>query len=145
MDWIPVDRLSSAIVELAGIGVVVGEEESSTQILHCVNPKRVMWEDALLPVVLSRLQQKASGGKAVRAVGLEEWVGALRTAAAKASKADEVRISAFKLVSFLSSLVQGHARPEFETTETTNRSKVLRGLQEVGDEWMNIWLDQWGY
>ncbi|OIW22562.1 acetyl-CoA synthetase-like protein [Coniochaeta ligniaria NRRL 30616] len=145
VDWIPVDRLSSVIVELAGIESVDDEEKNSPRIFHCVNPSRVRWQDALLPVIRSRLEQGVSGGETVKTVELEEWVDALRIAAGEASRSDEARISAFKLVSFLSSLVQGHARPEFETIETSKHSKALTELQAVGEEWMNIWLDQWGY
>lgn len=120
-------------------------EEHGSRIFHCVNPNRVRWEDTLLPAVQARLSQELSSGRNMRVVGLDEWVDALKKAASKVGRKDEANVSAFKLIAFLASLPQGYARPEFDTVGTKKASKGLKSLPEVGAEWMNIWLDQWGY
>ena len=143
IDWIPVDHLSSTILELAGIGAT--EPLDSSRIFHCVNPSRVRWKDALLPIVQSRLGQRVSLNGNIEIVSLDEWLDALKKAASKVDSKDEAKVSAFKLVPFLASLSQGYARPEFDTTATRMASQGLNSLAHVGAEWMNIWLDQWGY
>ena len=142
IDWIPVDHLSTIILELAGISTTnAPREDSGLRVFHCVNPNRVLWKDALLPVIQSRLARKNN----VAIVSLKQWIEALEKAANEVNTAEEAKVSAFKLVPFLASLPQGHARPEFDTSKTRKESLRLRELPKAGAEWTNSWLNQWGY
>lgn len=145
VDWIPVDLLSSIILELAVDSPNKGDHETGqAKIVHAVNPHKVQWHETVLPVLLSRLTSKSVTGP-MKVVSMAEWVESLRSASLVASEEDEAAISAFKLIPFLSALAQGDARPTFETVKTAKLSKGLRELEPVGERWVNSWLDQWGY
>lgn len=146
IDWIPVDLLASIVLELAAIKPPgPGDHQTSHgQIVHAVNPSKVQWHDALLPVIAARLAL-TSKTTSMEIVPLTEWVEALKSASSVASEKEEASISAFKLVPFLSALAQGATRPTFETTNTAKLSKGLRQLEAVGENWANVWLTQWGY
>lgn len=153
LDWIPVDLLSGIILELAGIAGDVNPE-TPPPIFHTVNPEPAGWETALLQTVRNRItktQSQKGGSSSVEVVSLKDWVDSLKNAAA-AAEADTdseaaAQLSAFKLVPFFSSLVHSEAgpRPEFSTEVAGARSPSLRSLGAVRDEWMDLWMDQWGY
>ena len=139
------DILSGIILELAGIaGGAKGNE--APPIVHTVNPIAAEWESALLPTVCERLTRKAGTGS-VEVIELQEWVQLLSQAAAEADGPGPAaeQLSAFKLVSFVNSLVQSSARPVFSTATALTISPTLKKLGPVSEEWMTLWMNQWGF
>lgn len=138
------DTLSRILLELAGVaGEAPGDD--APPVVHAVNPAAAEWETALLPTVRERLARNKGGGGGVEVVGLREWVRLLTRAAAEADGAAAEQLSAFKLVSFVDSLVQSSARPVFSAATAAAVSPSLRDLGPVSREWMALWMDQWGF
>ncbi|KAF2095550.1 acetyl-CoA synthetase-like protein [Rhizodiscina lignyota] len=145
VDWIPVDILSSIIVELA---LQPSDDGEGGKVFHCVNPSPVPWEQRLLPVAQARLSQSL-GEKEVQAVPFDTWIEALRQKYENDdSKGAGRSLSAFSLLDFYTGLTGGGEKarkPLFETDQTRKQSKYLAELPGVTAEWMDIWLQQWGY
>ncbi|CAK7236186.1 putative NRPS-like protein biosynthetic cluster [Sporothrix eucalyptigena] len=137
VDWIPVDALAQILLEFAFV-----EAPSPTTLVHAVHPHAGTWTDALLPTVLSHLKKSNAD---VTAVPLDKWVARLTVDAAKATE-DASKLSAFRLVPFLTGLASTTAppRPHFDTTEAQKRSKTLQSLPAIAGDSMRIWLKQWG-
>ncbi|KAK7416594.1 hypothetical protein QQX98_005065 [Neonectria punicea] len=88
IDWIPVDHLSTVILELAEISSINKATDETPRIFHAVNPKRVKWSEALLHTVRKRIQAQ-SNKRAIEVVPLENWIEALKAAAQAADEKDE--------------------------------------------------------
>ncbi|KAI5857326.1 acetyl-CoA synthetase-like protein [Durotheca rogersii] len=145
VDWIPVDLLSSIILQLARVEPEDGAEHATgPQVFHAVNPQKTGWGQSLLPTVVSRLGTRSKTGS-VEIVPLEKWIEGLQSVVASPDSQGSDILSASKLIPFLAGLSRSSAGPEFETSEATRLSGRLRGLERVGSEWLDIWLDQWGY
>jgi hypothetical protein len=81
----------------------------------------------------------------MQVVSLQDWVEALNSASVGTSKDEVSKMSAFKLLKFLSSLTGGDIRPEFETVEAVRCSQGLRSLKPIEASAVKVWLSQWGY
>lgn len=137
VDWVPVDVLGQAVVEL-----VTTSSNLRTQgalIYHLVNPQQATWA-SLMPTVVEFL------GVDVEAVSLQAWVEALRESASE-TKLDDLSLNpAIKLLLFFESLVDIRSMPSLlDTSGATGASKALASLKPVGGEWMSNWMRQWGY
>ena len=155
MDWIPVDILSNILVELSGVGEsrppvheasephingirnVEVEPISTIPVYHAVNPEECEWAD-LVPTIQRHL------GASVRIVTWSEWVAALSQSQHQDSAMSLRENPGLKLLDFFVSLQSDAALPPLETERSTMRSGTLAGLKPVGEEWMEIWLKQWG-
>ncbi|RFU26072.1 hypothetical protein B7463_g10277, partial [Scytalidium lignicola] len=144
IDWIPVDILSEIIIQLA-----IGSKSSREgRIFHTVNPTKVTW-DTLLPVVLKRLRD-TNKGKEIKVIPWAEWLEGLSNHASEIQGKEAAGLSAIKLIDFFHSLNPvGEEEPElravFETSLTAANSDIFRELTPVNNDWMGIWLKQWGY
>ncbi|KAH7084377.1 hypothetical protein FB567DRAFT_629884 [Paraphoma chrysanthemicola] len=136
VDWIPVDILATAVLELALDG---REGAGQASVFHLVNPHRVRWESAVLPTVQTRLG-------ITKTVPIDIWVAMLETAAKEAGESPAAALSAFKLADFFKGLsIASTQRPGFETCSTCAASTTLHDVTPVQSEWVGVWLDQWGY
>lgn len=134
LDWIPVDLLSAALVELTLLPA-----EESARVYHAVNPKTCGWE-SLLHTVRSML-----GAEKVRIVPFGEWVQALRKSAPDTfKKQDFEKNPAIKLLDFFEGLPKAKV-PRLSTVETQKRSRVLREMRAVEAQDMERWMRQWGF
>ncbi|KAL8828602.1 MAG: hypothetical protein Q9170_006531 [Blastenia crenularia] len=134
LDWIPIDILSSILIELALL-----PRKGSARVYHAVNPRTYEWKD-LLPTVMDRLD-----GEKMKLISYGEWVDALRKSAAETfKKQDFGKNPAMKLLDFFEQLPSTKL-PRLSTAETQKRSKTLREMQaiEAGD--MGRWMQQWGF
>lgn len=80
-------------------------------------------------------------------VPFAEWLSALQASAALGTD-DVARNPGIKLLEFYGGMSEGAEEEEeamLETEETERRSASMRGLGAVGEEWMGIWLGQWGF
>ncbi|KAF5010120.1 hypothetical protein FDECE_3706 [Fusarium decemcellulare] len=144
IDWIPVDHLASIVLELAQIEPRSDKTpDTPGRIFHAVNPRRTRWSKALLPTVVDRLQAKSK--VKIETVPLADWVEALKAAVPEVDNKDEAAISAFKLVPFFEDLTLEGQRPVFQTVESQQQSRGIRELEAIGSQWIDSWLDQWGY
>lgn len=72
----------------------------------------------------------------------KDWVAALVHASQIQGLAE---VPGIKLIDFYKTLSADKPLPVLETTETIQKSSVLKGLGAVDEAWMGLWLDQWGY
>lgn len=144
IDWIPVDMLSTIILELA---FDPSRNEGKGRVFHCVNPSKTGWERGLLPTVRSSLEQSGPSGN-VRIVPLTDWLEAVKAASIMADNniKGAAKAQAFALIDFFSGLARPDSngkRAQFDTSVTTSRSHSLKSLPPVSADWMKIWLQQW--
>ncbi|KAF2104323.1 acetyl-CoA synthetase-like protein [Rhizodiscina lignyota] len=136
IDWVPVDILGQVLVEL----VLSPAKRSETafkghvEVLHAVNPTPATWSE-ILPEV-SRLFPHA------QVVEYEEWLAALENSAKETT--DTRANPAVKLLDFFRS-IRDSPSLEFETSQACNRSRMLSDMPKVNQEWMAMWMKQWGY
>ena len=140
VDWIPVDLLSSMVVQLA---TASNGDAGKLNVYHAVNPQGIDWS-ALVPAVAKRL------GKSVKLVSWAEWVELLRDSARAGSTAASLKQNpALKLVDYFESEAKAAARgekwPVLQTKETVKKSQTMAELQPVSEAWMGQWMDQWGF
>ena len=134
LDWIPVDLLSAALVELALLS-----REDSSRVYHAVSPRTCDWK-TLLPTVRDLL-----GAEKVRIVPFGDWVDALRKSARETfEKQNFDKNPAIKLLDFFEGLPAAQM-PRLSTAETQKRSRVLREMRAVDAEDMKRWMRQWGF
>jgi thioester reductase-like protein len=108
-------------------------------VYHLVNPHHTTWSNLL------RVVKVHFGDTAMETVSLKEWVETLSQSAACI---ENININpAIRLLDFYENLVSGYgkANPVFETKMTVGQSEELAGLEAVKLEWMELWLEQWGF
>ena len=116
-------------------------------VYHAANPHRMSYTGVLLPIIIGHLE--ASTGKQVQRVSFSEWVAALEKSSAQQAS-DPEENPASKLLTFFKDLQDKAIRfPDaktalLETRESCRVSESLRHCQGVREEWMEMWLEQWG-
>ena len=140
VEWIPVDILAQIVLELFN-PPASDDAEAVTQVFHVVNPSATEW-GALLPTVKKYL------GEGVETVSLGTWVSRLRAHADEGKELE--KFPAAKLLGFFEEVVvagekAGRVFPTMETGRATAGSKLLAELEAVGEEWMGLWMEQWGF
>ena len=121
---------------------------------HAANPHSTSYADTLLPVIIRHLE--ASTGKSLKVVSFTAWVDALEKSTKQVSRAESATDAAednpaAKLTTFFKELQDKAARfpdarsAKLETRETAKVSESLRDCEAVGEEWMGLWMRQWGY
>ena len=141
VDWVPVDLAAQILLELAGLTAPQIAEAATavprTQVYNLVNPTEAPWR----PLVRA-LQRRFPSSKVV---DYNEWLEADR-ASAKGDKADPAANPAIKLLEFFEGLGRvGGMTPAFEMRETAKRSRTMRVMQGVSEEWVDKWLSQWRF
>jgi hypothetical protein len=144
VDWIPVDILSSILLEFL-FAPANPSGPRSCQFHNCVNPNPVSWGADLLPTVVANLQGRAGERAQLSVVPYMEWLATAQSASDAATNipSHEKDARAFALLDFLSNLGQHEGRPRFLTNVARSVSPILRTLDPVNPTWMEIWLQQW--
>lgn len=111
----------------------------SAKVYHAINPNPTTWS-TLLPTIQSHFSNIP-----LEVVPLQEWIDALKLSAA--DSADVEANPAIRLLDFYQSLKDSeqYGNPVLETRETVRGSGTLGGLEKVRGEWMEVWLEQWGF
>lgn len=138
IDWLPVDLLSEAVVEL-GLLKDGSAPKNSASFFHAVNPKITTW-DALLPAIRKRLQEKT--GREIGVVPWADWVEAVRR-----TGQDGDGVAGVKLLDFYDALGAGGRESSsviYDTTATQKASAGIRNLTAVDEKMMVLWMQQWG-
>ncbi|KAI1166564.1 hypothetical protein F5B18DRAFT_54086 [Nemania serpens] len=140
VDWIPVDKLGEAIVELAIRPQELELElhpDAGATVYHAVNPHHTTWAE-LLPTITRHCSEK----KTVEIVSLATWIDALRESA---TKTDDIAANpAVKLLDFFESLADAGG-VLLSTERTVAASPTLSAVGPVRDYWMENWMRQWGF
>lgn len=143
VEWIPVDLLSTIVLELA-----FNHQDAYTQcqFYNCVNPKPVHWEKDLLPSVKASLQNGKCGAGTIKVAPFADWLAAAMVASGDTGPhLEEDHSSAFSLIDFFSGLGKQERRPRFLTEISSGVSLTLRELPPVSSAWMKLWLKQWNF
>ena len=141
LDWIPVDFLSTALVELTLL-----PRKESKQVYHLVNPQTCNWKTRLLPTIHRLLSLGAK--EEIQIVPFAAWVEALRNSIPETFQSQEFdKNPAINLVDFFEGLLPTSASklvPRLSTMETQKRSTALREMTAVQAGDMERWMRQWG-
>lgn len=159
IDWIPIDKLAVILVKiletasssththvLAGQHGMPTTSGSGTQVFHIVNPHTISWHTDLLPIMAVVLP-------GVRNVEYSEWVAALRASADEAIDPDgginEERLyrnPAIRLLEFYEGIEAAESKPPrmLSSVKAQEASASLSSIGPVREEWLRIWVRQWG-
>ncbi|KAL2808301.1 acetyl-CoA synthetase-like protein [Aspergillus granulosus] len=146
LDWLPVDVVSEALVDIAvEVDNVSNEGQLTTNYYHLTNPSVAPYQE-ILPLLVSRL------GNSGKVVPLTEWNDTLEKCAREGDQnwdpsAANTMASAAALLEFYRHLESKPHRPgqvRLDTTLISARIPSLRDLGAVSKVWMETWLDQWG-
>ncbi|CAH0052193.1 unnamed protein product [Clonostachys solani] len=147
-DWIPIDRLASMLTDIALLPPL---SANACRFYHLVNPTKTSW-GAIAPTIQERLTRTCSAE--IRICPLSEWVQLLeKTASLARTVADGPvvhsgrNLRGLKLIDFYRGLVAEaeSTQPIWLMEGALSASPNLRQLPAVGENWMTLWMKQWGY
>jgi len=145
VDWVPVEILSRTLVEL-GMNREEGGRptEEEAEALNLVNPRTIPWKE-LLPSFVSSIEKRSN--KQIDIISLESWLNKLRTLSEGLS-VDATELArtypGIKLQDFYEAfLLNGKEAVEWEIKHATAKSKTLREIPTVGNEWFEKWMEGW--
>ena len=145
--WVPVDSCATVINEL--VHELLARQSTSlssrkqvngvSKFFHITNPQSVSYK-SLLPTLWSYFPPST------RIVPFTHWVSLLRK-----RKTDVRDLPAVKLLDWFENLQNTMIRfpdarsPVFDTKRALRVCETLRALEGVTPEWINIWMEQWGF
>ena len=130
VDWIPVNKLSPIILELAFHDLP--DRANSPRYYNLVNPHPVPWTSLLGPMT-------AHCGPRSKTVPLQDWVRELQTL--DASDAAEVEAKpALKILGFFAAMAARGPVARYETEAAERASHSMAGLEAVSECLMRGWL-----
>ncbi|KAK0105234.1 hypothetical protein ONS95_004375 [Cadophora gregata] len=141
VDWVPVDLLSTIILELAErIVHHKSTKDQGTLVYNLVNPQTTTWS-SLLPTV-----QESIGVQKV--VSFSDWVQALQQSSTANNGAFVASNPGVKLLDFYHEIGEKESAVEGSRYAVDNLicdSKQASDLTAVSPEWMRLWLRQWSF
>lgn len=139
IDWIPVDILASAILDIVHftLATATTEENNKTSVYNILNPQPTPWP-SLINTVLSHLHPHN-----VQAIDLSAWIQLLE----QIPHDDVQQLSANPAVKILDfyracDKARGAAGVKYSTGRAVGASATMRGLMPVDEEWMGLWLER---
>ncbi|KAH6614388.1 hypothetical protein B0J18DRAFT_299914 [Chaetomium sp. MPI-SDFR-AT-0129] len=140
VDWIPIEGMASAVLELSGVISHASVEEIHGY-FHGVNPQHTQWS------ALADAVKQFYGGRIQKLVSLEEWVDALEKSQQSTENFDKnpgvKLLDTYK--AWVAAAKAGHGQVALDTSRTTSRSKTMREMRAITPELMNNWCRQWGF
>jgi thioester reductase-like protein len=135
INWIPVDRLATIMVELMHHGV----ENSIFEVYNMVNPHFASWSSLVRPI------EKRFGPQA-RIVPFCEWLDALKEIDINDPKQTSEK-PALKILDFYEALASGVGANSltYDTRHGQAGSRTMARLPAVKASWMSTWLQQWNF
>ncbi|KAL8643415.1 MAG: hypothetical protein Q9226_008395, partial [Calogaya cf. arnoldii] len=141
IDWLPVDKVSHILVEILVSSSKGGQNGagSGTLMYHVVNPNASSWS-TLAPDILRSYPKRHE----MRAVQYDEWVEALSNSAEEF--VDAARNPALKLLDFYREATKGNTKGPrmLPSHKTEAASRTLRSVGPVQQDWVQVWMNQWG-
>ncbi|KAL1965188.1 hypothetical protein VTN77DRAFT_5942 [Rasamsonia byssochlamydoides] len=165
IDWLPIDTLAKVVVNI-GLHAAAAEdlpdpetEPEPVVVLHPLNPHRTSWE-ALVPSIITSLQQHASPETTIEIVSPAEWLAKLRASAVSLMQgndaSEEAREAllranpALRLLDFfaarfgsLSDQTVALGGLQWETSRAESLSEKLRAAEAIDGVTMKRWVEQW--
>ncbi|KAI0508961.1 hypothetical protein F5B22DRAFT_638347 [Xylaria bambusicola] len=144
IDWIPIERAASLVLEIAGLEGVNAPMEKMTGYYSGVNPATCTWGD-LVPSV-----QQFYGERIKELVSFEEWIDRLeRSEELDGTVSDMARTynPGLKLIDSYRSMLRGReARPViFDVSRAKGRSQTMRDMEVITPVLMKHWCRQWAF
>ncbi|KAF2260803.1 acetyl-CoA synthetase-like protein [Lojkania enalia] len=145
IDWMPVDMLATALVE---IGTMFGrnregDAEAGAQVFNLVNPRATSWKQ-LLPTIISSVEKYAS--RDINVVPLASWLHQLGQIAEGSANATELARTypAIKLQEFYeTNMLRDGEALNWKMERTIEMSKTIRDMPAVGEDWIERWVQGW--
>ena len=132
VDWIPINHLAEIILEVACSDYKLEQNDSA---YNLVNPRPTSWE-SLLDTIRRQL------GSEIKIVPFPTWLTALE----EVQDLQNIQsMPALKLLSFFQELKVERDVVRYEMRRVLETSKSMARLEPVNTNWMNIWLEQWGF
>ena len=132
VDWIPINHLAKIILEVACSDY---KSEKNEITYNLVNPRSASWE-SLLETIQGQL------GSGIEIVPFTRWLAALEGAQ---DTQNMKLMPALKLLGFFQELKVDRRVVKYEMKRVLETSKSMAQLEPVNTEWMNVWLEQWGF
>ena len=132
VDWIPINHLAEIILEVACSDYKLEQNDSA---YNLVNPRSTSWE-SLLDTIQGQL------GSDVKVVPFTTWLTALE---GMQDLQNIKSMPALKVLSFFQELKVERSVVRYEMKRVLETSKSMARLEPVNTNWMNIWLEQWGF
>lgn len=146
IDWIPIDRLNSIILDFAS-HLVRNETSSRPLVFHAVNPSTIAWTQ-LLPTIKENLSHTEA--EDIRILPYSDWVDHLQSISSTESQ--DLKIGAemayknpgFKLLDFYRDVSHREGMmARLDTAQTAKMSPLLQSLEPLRAEWMGGWIQDW--
>ncbi|KAB8238949.1 putative NRPS-like enzyme [Aspergillus alliaceus] len=135
VDWIPVDKLSSIIVEIVHTRHGY-RPESPSAVFHLTNPESAQWS-SLIPAIQEECH--------VEPVEFAEWVAELESIE-NPTATDVANKPALKLLNFYRGLAANSALSvALDTQRAKEASTTMRSLGPISAPLMSNWLQQWRF
>ncbi|KAI0098556.1 hypothetical protein GGR51DRAFT_538180 [Nemania sp. FL0031] len=146
VDWIPIDLLADAIVELLLRGWAIPSHDQPTrpQVYHLMNPQRTSWA-ALLPAILQTLKdQKSKHGTNVTidVVSREEWLKRLRSSVDDLDAVQDIN-PASRLINFYEEKFAEKIFPQWEMEDSTSGIHILQKVSHINHQDVEKWIRLW--
>ncbi|KAL8990866.1 MAG: hypothetical protein Q9169_008015 [Polycauliona sp. 2 TL-2023] len=137
IDWIPIDRLSQTIIELA---LPTGRPQPS--FYNLVNPNPISWS-ALLPTIRESMLSP-SHPSPISVIDFKEWISRLQSLDAGDPAVVE-RYPAIKILPFFLALAEQKESTRYETAAGVRDSVTMAALGPIDGGAMRKWMGEWGY
>lgn len=135
-DWIPVDTLAATVVDIVHFAAATGQSRT----YNIVNPHSAAWS-SLIDTVRKRLDPE------VQVVELSDWIQMVEQIDQNDKKELAAKPAA-KILDFYKAFKEQKRTgggPIYSTAHGIAASKTMAELEPVNNDWMEIWLTQWGY
>jgi nucleoside-diphosphate-sugar epimerase len=149
IDWVPIDFLAGALVDLT-LSNKDHDSASGGRVFHPVNPQPTTWS-ALMPIVVDALNKTLAAkgvAKSITAVPLSTWIECVREEAEKLDGASDLEKMlevnpAVKLLGFYEGLNAGEGFSDVDGKMAIKASEKLNNLEGLKVEWMEKWIQGW--
>jgi len=141
VDWMPVDILAKALVE---IGTNLTEGMAGAEVFNVLNPRHASWED-VIPSITSSIEKRS--GKQLNVVPLAVWLRKLKDTA-EGFTLDALHLvrthPAIKLQEFYEArMLDSEHVVNWEIGRALERSRTLGDMPAVSSEWVEKWVEGW--
>lgn len=146
IDWLPVDLLSSTIVDLVRnqIDSDVGDAETAN-VYNLRNPQTTTWGQ-LLPTIFDSVKAIRGPRHELEVVPSEVWLKRLEDDATKDIGDGAVTNPAIKLLDFYKDYLwskDARKMPPMSIEKAFAHSSTLRECQAISAQWMQKWVSEW--
>ncbi|KAM0124532.1 hypothetical protein ACHAO1_011004 [Botrytis cinerea] len=145
LDWVPIDVLSSSLVDLS-FNRDPKPSESSARVFHPLNQSPTAW-NTLLPIILDTLNSlnpKLTTTSVPYTIWLKKLKDTTRESASSTTELEGIleRYPAIKLLGFFETLPETKWSDK-DVGKAIEASVHLKGLKGIEGVWMKKWAEGW--